>query len=321
MKEAATRIQSLGDDISVIDLMEGGVEGRTGCYVIRGEKIALVETGTSLSVPYLLGGLKALQIDPGEVDYVIVTHIHLDHSGGAGKLLPYLPHATVVVHERGARHLIDPSRLLKGARAVYGDVLERMFGEVLPVPEDRVWIRREKETVDLGGGRVLTFYDTPGHARHHFSIYDSGSGGVFSGDTLGVRYVKELTGADCELIFPVTSPPEFDLAATLDSIDKLAQLQPSKIFHSHYGVTEPASIAFDRIRETAEVFVQLARACHPLENNQEVLKEKLRDYVIEEHRKRGVETRQLNWPELDLELSAMGLIIRLEAEEKTSNQS
>lgn len=122
-------LQPLGDNITLIDLMEGGVQGRTGCYVIESEQLAIVETGTALSVPYILAGLEKLRLDPEQVQYVIVTHIHLDHSGGVGTILPHFPNAKVIVHERGAKHLIDPSRLIAGAGAVYGDAFEQLFGE------------------------------------------------------------------------------------------------------------------------------------------------------------------------------------------------
>lgn len=305
-------LHPLGHDITIIDLMEGGVPGRTACYVVKGEKTAIIETGSSLSAPHILAGLEKLDIRPEQLDYIIVTHIHLDHSGGAGYILPHFPNATVVVHPRGVRHLIDPSRLIEGARAVYEDLLEQMFGQVSPVPEERILIRDEGETVDLGGGRVLTFYDTPGHARHHFSIYDPVSEGIFTGDTIGIRYVKQFTGWDFEPIFPSTSPSEFDRDAVFASADKLEKLGAKRIYHSHFGMTEPASIAFERTRETVAAFDDLARANCVSGTKWTQLAEILKDYMREDIEKQGYRVDNFDGFELDLMLNSKGLLYTLE---------
>ncbi|WP_096200762.1 MBL fold metallo-hydrolase [Bacillus sp. FJAT-45350] len=310
-------IHHLGDSISLIDLMEGGTEGRTGCYVIKAEKIAIVETGTSLSVPTILAGLEKLSINPNEVEYIIVTHIHLDHSGGVGTLLPSLPNAQVIVHQRGGKHLIDPSRLIAGARVVYGDEFESLFGEIIPVPEDKIMIKGEDDSIHLGGNRTLTFYDTPGHARHHFSIYDSVSCGIFTGDTVGVRYVTQYTGVDHELILPIASPPEFDKQATLTSIAKLEKLQPKKIFHGHFGVTEPASTAFEKMKEGVEAFEKLVRELYSPEVEISVIKDKLQEFIKQKYAKEGFKVDDLSCFNLDLELNAQGLIYSINREVKS----
>ncbi|GAX88584.1 MBL fold metallo-hydrolase [Effusibacillus lacus] len=305
-------LHPLGHGITIIDLMELGVQGRTGCYVVNAEKIAIVETGSSYGAPHILSGLKRLGIRPEQVEYIIVTHIHLDHSGGVGYILPHFPNATVVVHPRGAKHLIDPSRLISGARAVYGDALEQAFGQILPVPEDRVLIRDEGDTLDLGGGRILTFYDTPGHARHHFSIYDPVSEGIFTGDTVGIRYVKQFTGYDFEPIYPSTSPSEFDRAATFESLAKLETLNPKRIYHSHFGMTEPASIAFKRTRETVAAIDDLARANYVPGMEWTQLAEILKDYIREDIEKQGYRVDNFEGFALDLMLNSKGLLCVLE---------
>lgn len=307
-------LHPLGHGITIIDLMENRVEGRTGCYVIQTEQIAIIETGSSLSSPYILAGLEKLGIPPEKVDYIIVTHIHLDHAGGVGYILPHFPNATVVVHPRGARHLIDPSRLMQGARAVYGDKLEQYFGEILPVPEERVLIRDEGDTLDLGGGRILSFYDTPGHARHHFSIHDPVSEGIFTGDTIGVRYVKQLTGLDFETIFPSTSPSEFDRNAVFQSADKLEKLGAKRIYHSHFGMTEPASVAFERTRQTVAAFDEIARACFEPGMDYRILADKLAAYIRDDMAKQGHSLESMKGFEIDLEINAKGLIFTLERE-------
>lgn len=307
-------LHSLGHDLTIIDLMEGGVEGRTACYAIKGEKIAIIETGSSLSAPYILAGLEKMGINKKQLEYIILTHIHLDHSGGVGYILPHFPNATVVVHPRGARHLIDPSRLIEGARAVYGDQLDNAFGQILPVPEDRILIRDEGDTLDLGAGRVLQFYDTPGHARHHFSIYDPVSDGIFTGDTVGVRYVKQLTGLDFETIFPSTSPSEFDRTAAFDSIEKLEKLDAKRVYHSHFGVTEPATYAFERTKKGVAAYDEISRSLFEPGIDYQTLADQLEEYVRQDMAELGHPLQSLRGFEIDLPINAKGLLFTLERE-------
>ncbi len=308
-------VEDLGSGVQMIDLMEQQERGRSACYVVRGDKIAIIETGSSLSGPYILAGLNELGIEPAQVEYVIVTHIHLDHAGGVGSILPHFPHATVVAHPRAGRHLIDPSRLMQGARAVYGDALERLYGEMLPVPADRLLIRDEGEQLDLGTGHLLTFYDTPGHAKHHFSIHDPAARGIFSGDTVGVRYVQQLTGWDFTCIFPSTSPTDFDRDAVMSSLDKLERLPGvDRIFHTHFGPTEPASLAFARTRKTVDDFDRLARELFTPGMDASVLAEAIRDYIRADLAKEGHRVDQLGGIELDIGLNAQGMIYVLERE-------
>jgi glyoxylase-like metal-dependent hydrolase (beta-lactamase superfamily II) len=312
-------LYSLGDHITLIDTMEGGRRGRTGCYVIQGEQVAIIETGTSHGIPFVLEGIKELKVNPEHVRYIVVTHIHLDHSGGVGSILPHFPNATIVVHKRGARHLVDPSRLIIGARSIYGDDLEKIFGEILPVPEERVLVREDGDTLTLGNGRVLTFYDTPGHAKHHFSILDSVSQGLFTGDTVGNRYVKEYTGLDFEFIFPATSPSDFDKNAVLSSIAKLEKLGAKKIFHGHFGVTEPATVAFEKVKETVEAFDTIVRSEYSPEISSAEIKNRLVDYMKQDIEKQGHYVKDLSFLELDLTLNSEGLLYSLEKEYKTEN--
>jgi glyoxylase-like metal-dependent hydrolase (beta-lactamase superfamily II) len=318
MTNRTVTVQDLGYGISLIDLIQSGERGRTGAYILRGEeKTAIVDVGSALDIPNLLIGLKQLQISPEQIDYVIVTHIHLDHAGGVGTLLPYLPHATVVVHPRGARHLIDPSRLIAGARSVYGDQLEECFGQILPVPEERILIRNDEETLSLGGDRLLTFYDSPGHARHHFSIWDPVSQGIFSGDALGIRYVPELTGLDFEIIYPSSSPTEFDREAVFSTVNRLSKLPVKRIYHAHFGVTEPAQMAFERVLKGAAGFDDTARSLFYPGISWKIIAEALQDYMKQDMEQQGLQAPH-SWKEfaLDLELDAKGLLYRLEKEAK-----
>lgn len=258
----------LGHNISFFDVFDLGMENRTGTYVIHDEKLTIVETSASPSIPYLLEGLKNLEIDPSEIHYIIVTHIHLDHAGGAGLLLKECPNAKVVVHPRGFRHLIDPSRLIAGARVVYGDNFDRLYDPVYPIQEDRLIVKKDGETLKLGK-RTLTFYDTPGHAKHHFSIHDSLSNGIFTGDTIGIYYqdIEEF-----DFFLPSTSPNQFDPDEMLSSLNKIEELNVSSIYFGHFGISNNPSLVYSEIKKWLPVFVEIGREIYQ-ENKEKSLEE------------------------------------------------
>jgi glyoxylase-like metal-dependent hydrolase (beta-lactamase superfamily II) len=183
----------------------------------------------------------------------VVTHIHLDHAGGAGDIAAMFPAAQIVVHQRGARHLADPSRLMAGARMVYGAALERLFGVLAPVPAERIVALDDTGTVDLGGGRRLDSHYSPGHAKHHVGLLDSATGDLYVGDAAGV-YMPD-TGD----IRPATPPPDFDLAAALASVRRFAALRPARLLFSHYGPVDQVSETLDRSAEEINVWVEETR--------------------------------------------------------------
>ncbi|HZQ84142.1 MAG TPA: MBL fold metallo-hydrolase [Acidimicrobiales bacterium] len=244
----ATRI---GDGVLEIDTLLGGWERMTAGYLIEGPAPVLVETGSQSSVPALLAALADLGVSPNELAGVAVTHIHLDHAGGVGDVARAFPNATVYVHEKGARHLVDPSRLVDSAARVYGDLLDSLYGRLDPTPAERVHVLDDGETIDVGGGRSLTTVDSPGHAKHHLALHDSQSGILFAGDAVGVRL------PDAGVLRPAAPPPDFDLDQALHSLDKFAARRPTGIALAHYGlVPDPATIleeAKDTLRQWAEV--------------------------------------------------------------------
>src|SRR6202046_4302382 len=219
-------IIDLGNDVYQIDTRMAGYQGITAGYLIRSSRPCLVETGTSTSAPVVRAALAALGIDPADLATVVVTHIHLDHAGGVGDIASMFPSAEVVVHEKGARHLADPSRLMASARMVYGDALDVLFGELAPVPAARLRTLDDVGAVDLGDGRRLESYYSPGHAKHHVGLLDSLSGDLYVGDAAGV-YVPE-TGD----LRPTTPPPDFDLDVALGSISRFASLEPERLLFS-----------------------------------------------------------------------------------------
>ncbi|MFO1442700.1 MBL fold metallo-hydrolase [Bacillus sp. Bva_UNVM-123] len=244
----------LGLGVSLIDLFDLGKEKRTGSYVLQGEDLTIIETSASPSISYLLKGLKELNIEPTQIKNIIVTHIHLDHAGGVGLLLESCPNAKVIVHGRGKRHLADPSKLILSARAVYGEQFERLFDPILPVPEDRLVVMGDGDTLQISKERILTFIDTPGHAKHHFSIHDSLSNGVFTGDTIGVFYPQALVQG-MELILPSTSPNQFDPVAMLESLRKIETLHVERIYFGHYGMTMNPMYVYEQINFWLPKFV------------------------------------------------------------------
>jgi len=231
------------DNISVTEY-EGGIlavdagfvrEQMVACYLVEAaSEVAFIEVGTNSSTPRLMKVLKARGWQPQDVRYVIVTHVHLDHAGGAGSLMQLLPNATFLVHPYGARHMVDPSRLEAGARAVYGDELfDRMYGKLIPVPEERVQVMESGAMARLGKRR-FHFMDTPGHARHHFCVHDSQTNGWFSGDTFGLSY-RAFDTANGAFLFPTTTPIQFDPVALKESVSKLMARQPRFMYLTHFG--------------------------------------------------------------------------------------
>jgi glyoxylase-like metal-dependent hydrolase (beta-lactamase superfamily II) len=236
-----------------------GEPGLTGTFLLRAEKTALVETGPKSSVDRVLARLEKAELE--SLDYIVVTHIHLDHAGAAGTLSKHYPGAKVVVHPAGAVHLADPTRLWLSAGRIYGDQMDRLWGGIDPVDPSRIQVIGDGESLDLGG-RSLRAIETPGHARHHHAFYDDRTGIVFVGDALGVRL------ADIGRFRPATPPPEFDLEEAIHSIGKIKATKPAELYLTHYGsqasgaractVDEACSLATDSLRRWAE-WVRTAR--------------------------------------------------------------
>lgn len=295
---------SLGSDLSLIDLCDSGFSKRTGSYVFHEEKKAIIETSASPSVPFLLNGLKKLGIAPDQIEYVIVTHIHLDHSGGAGLFLQSCPNAKLVVHPKGARHLADPSRLIQSAKMVYGTQFDLLFDPILPVPADRIIEMEDGGELDLGG-RVLKFIHTPGHAEHHFSIYDQKSNGVFTGDTAGVQYAQ-LTDESIPFYMPVTSPNQFDPEKMKNSIQKLMAYKPDKIFYGHYGMTEQPEQAVSMVLEWLESYLEELKKHSTGDELEAALMEKIKKELT----KKGVPDNHSVYKLIatDLQVSVQGMM-------------
>ena len=246
-------VTSLGHEVYQIDTRMAGYHGITAGYLIRSDRPCLVETGTAPSAPVVRDALAALGVGPGDLATVVVTHIHLDHAGGVGDIAAMFPAADVVVHEFGARHLADPSRLMASARMVYGDELDGLFGALAPTPADRIRSVERTGMIDLGAGRRLDSHYSPGHAKHHVGLIDSVSGDLYVGDAAGI-YIPE-TGDQR----PATPPPDFDLDVALASLRMFAALEPSRLLFSHYGPVDAVAEALDRSAEEIRLWVAETR--------------------------------------------------------------
>jgi glyoxylase-like metal-dependent hydrolase (beta-lactamase superfamily II) len=221
---------TIAPGVAEIDTRLGGWEHVTAGYLIDGPAPVLVETGSQSSVPVLLAALDELGMAADDLAGVAVTHIHLDHAGGVGDVAKAFPRATVYVHEKGARHLVDPARLVDSAGRVYGDLLDSLYGRLDPTPSERIHVLGDGEAIQVGDGRALTAIDSPGHARHHLGLHDSQSGILFAGDAVGVRL------PDAGVLRPAAPPPDFDLDQALRSLHRFAERRPTALALAHYGV-------------------------------------------------------------------------------------
>lgn len=237
-------ITNLGNNLFQIDTRQSGYDGITAAYLIATDKPCLIETGTATSAPVVTDALKELGLAPHDLASVVVTHIHLDHAGGVGHLAQAFPSAQVYVHERGAKHIVDPSRLIASARRVFGDAME-LLGEMQPVDAPRVHSLGEDVSIDLGG-RNLVGFSAPGHASHHIGLIDDTTGDLFVGDAAGV-YIPE-TGD----VRPATAPPEFDFALALSTLEKFRERKPSRLLFSHYGPVDRTDETLARSQDELE---------------------------------------------------------------------
>ena len=229
----------VADGITMVDTVMTGEPDFNAVYVLEGDEPALVETGPGADLPLVLEALEALGVGPEDLAHVVVTHIHLDHAGGAGAIAERFPGATIWAHDRGAPHLADPARLVASTARTYGD--ERMrafFGETIPVPAGRLRSVQDADTISLGS-RALEVVHTPGHASHHVALHDTRSGALFTGEAIG-SYLPWGPA-----FRPALPPPEVDVEAAVASIDRMRRRRPSALLTSHFGPVPDVDEAFD----------------------------------------------------------------------------
>ena len=250
-----------------------GFEQVTATFLVDGEKLALVESGPKSVVDNVLTGLEEAGVD--HLDWIVVTHIHLDHAGAAGTLARRFPDARVAVHGVGAPHLVDPSKLWSSASRIYGDKMEQLWGGIDPLDADRITVLEDGDVIDLGG-RTLTAVETPGHAYHHHAFVDSEDGAVFTGDALGVR----LPGVP--IIRPATPPPEFHLEKAIASIERLRSLGATRLIPTHFGpvdadVDETCSAAIESLLEWGRLVKQARSRTSELDEAARIVESEVRE--------------------------------------------
>jgi len=278
--------------------------------LVEGDRAAIVDTGTNHSVPLVIEAMRRKGLAPEQVDYVILTHIHLDHAGGAGLFMRAFPNATLTVHPRGARHMADPARLIAGTIAVYGEGPTReMYGDILPVPAARILATPHAFSIRLAG-RELRFLDTPGHARHHVAILDTRSGHAFAGDVFGLSY-REMDQDGRQFIVPTSSPAQFDPAPYHRSIDLVAGLKPEAVYVTHYSQVRDIRAKAEVLHRLVDAHAELAlRERHAGAARPARLREGVKRLFLEEARRWGSrlpDARILEIHANDVELNAQGL--------------
>lgn len=308
--------EALSDGIVAIDTGFHRDRFDAAYLIVDGGRAAFVDTGTNFAVPRLLDTLQALELAPDAVDWVIPTHVHLDHAGGVGALMQSLPRACVWAHPRGAPHLVDPARLYEGALAVYGQAeMDRSYGRLVPVDAARMHTSDHEPTVRLGQ-RTLRAVDTPGHARHHHCIWDERSRGWFTGDTFGLSY-REFDTEAGPWILPTSTPVQFEPDALARSIGRLLSSRPRWMYLTHFGrVGEPARLG-TLLLELLDGMVAIGHRLRHAADRHAALKFALLDLYLASLRKHGSRLDASAVADLlaiDVELNAQGMGVWLDRE-------
>ena len=286
--------------------------------IVENGRGAFVDCGTNHSVPLLLSALEEAGLTPGDVDWLIVTHVHLDHAGGAGLLMQRLPKARLAAHPRAAPHLVDPSKLIAGATAVYGEEeMQRSYGQIQAVDERRVQAIEDGQVVELSGRR-LEFIDTPGHARHHHCIWDERSRGWFTGDTFGLSY-RELDSDKGAFVIPTSTPVQFEPEKLKESIGRLLSRDPQGMYLTHYGrVGDVQRLAGDLYAQI-DAMVEIGRQFDGLPDRHQRIKEALAALYLRRAREHGCRLDDAGVEKvlrMDIELNAQGLASWLDRDKR-----
>ena len=302
-------VMSVVDGISVID-SEYYSKDFAAIYLLKQKnKVIIIETGTNYSVPYVKEALSQIGLSFSDVSYVIPTHVHLDHAGGAGLLMMQCQNAALVVHPRGARHLIDPSKLVAGAKAVYGEnKFKEYYGEIFPIDANRVIQADDNFILDFDG-RELRFIDTPGHARHHFCIWDKATKSMFTGDTFGISY-RDLDHQDELYILPSTSPVQFDPEALIQSINRIMEFKPERVCLTHFSAIKPTKKATNKLIESIHFVSNLAIKYADKNDSESIIYTKMMDYFLEGLNEIGFQNNDYAKDRLSLDvlINTQGLI-------------
>jgi glyoxylase-like metal-dependent hydrolase (beta-lactamase superfamily II) len=300
----------LNDGITAIDTEYARPLQDASHLIVEGGRAAFVDTGTNDSVPLLIDALQQQDLDVADVDYVFLTHIHLDHAGGAGLLMQKLPNALCVVHPRGVAHMIDPTKLIAGTEAVYGvEETRQMYGDIQPIDESRCVAPDDEQWFDFNGRQMETLY-TQGHALHHYCLNDPASRGVFTGDSFGVSY-RELDTAAGPLIFPASTPTHFDPDAAHVSVDRIMACNPEQLYLTHYSRVRDLDRLATDMHAGIDAYAEMALANKDADDPQASLKSAMSDYLkgcARVHGFTGDDGALQAILEIDIGLNAKGLV-------------
>ncbi len=286
--------------------------------IIEGGRAAFVDTGSNDSVPLLIDALQQQDLDVADVDFVFLTHVHLDHAGGAGLLMQALPNARCVIHPRGVRHMVDPAKLIAGTEAVYGvERTHELYGVIQPIDESRVVVPSDEQWLELNGRKLQVLF-TEGHARHHYCLRDPASRGVFTGDSFGVSY-REFDTAAGEFIFPTSTPASFDPAEAHKSVDRIMGCEPERLYLTHYSrVTELERLATD-MHAGIDAYVEMALEQQDNDDPLPAIQSAMYDYLstrLIAHGYKGDDGAMRSVLEIDVVLNAQGLMSWLQRQKK-----
>ncbi|MCV2361761.1 MBL fold metallo-hydrolase [Paucibacter sp. TC2R-5] len=311
-------LEALGHGIYAIDTGFQRPRFDAAYLLVENGRAAFIDTGTNHAVPRLLAALDQLGLSPSSVDWVIPTHVHLDHAGGVGLLMQSLPQSKLLVHPRGLRHMIDPTALFEGALAVYGvEEMQRSYGELQPVPPERAQASFDEQTISLAG-RPFLLIDTPGHARHHHCIWDARSRGWFTGDTFGLSY-REFDTPQGAWLMPTSTPVQFDPQALRASVQRLMSFEPQAMYLTHFGrigfeqqdLPRLAALLLAQVDEMEALGLSLRQA----PDRHEQLKAGLRALYLRRLHQHGCQLppdQQAALLDMDIELNAQGLAVWLD---------
>ena len=302
-------VRTIASGISVIDSGYFSSDFAAIYIIKHNNKVAIIETGTTFSVSNVQKALKQDGLSFRDVVYIIPTHVHLDHAGGAGELMKQCQNASLIVHPRGARHMIDPTKLIAGAMAVYGEQkFKKLYGEIIPIEASRVIEADDNFILDFDG-RELKFIDTPGHARHHFCIWDKQTESMFTGDTFGISY-RDLDYNDEVYIFPSTSPVQFDPEELIKSIHKIMEYNPQRVCLTHFAAIRPTQKVVEQLINGINFVSNLAKKYATKDEAKLVIHNEMMDYFLNGIEKSGFKDLDFcrKRLELDVKINTLGLI-------------
>lgn len=318
MPGGSAQVTTLDDGIVAIDTEYLRPIQDASHLIVEGGRGAFVDTGTNDSVPLLLDGLRLQNLDVGDVDYVFLTHIHLDHAGGAGLLMQHLPNARCVIHPRGAPHMVDPGRLIAGTIGVYGEERTReMYGEIVPIDADRVDIADDEVWFGLAG-REMQVLHTEGHARHHYCLNDPSSKGVFTGDSFGISY-RELDTVKGEFIYPSSTPASFDPVEAHRAVDRIMACDPRQLYLTHYSRVRDLDRLAGDMHAGIDAYERMALEHRDAPEREAALEDAMDEYLstrLIAHGFRGDRDAIRSVLDIDIVLNAQGLVSYIERLEK-----